>query len=184
MKAYMASPIEAYTASPIEAYPASPAEAGPRARYKINLDAGYLRAQLHNRGTVEEMQMFLDTVARTGKVLACGRFLISVDASIPMSMLEQSAFLAQLNELGVRPAHKVAVLGHAQHPGTADDCVEAFARQPGMNVRGFADEAAALQWVRNRREEQDRRHGQTPRLDQPLRLGQDRRNGQVNEWTI
>lgn len=169
-------------ALPIEAYTASPPGSGRRASYKISLDAGYLRAQLHDRGTLEEMQMFLSTVARTGKVLACGRFLISVDTSIPMSMLEWSAFSAHLNQLGASPAHKVAVLGAALHPGAADEYIDPLAQR--MNVRTFADEAAALQWVRNRRQEQGRRHGQTPRLDQPLRFGQDRRYGQVNEWTL
>lgn len=166
----------------MEAYTASTPVFGRRASYKITLGAGYLRAELHNQGTAEEMQMFLNTVARTGKVLECGRFLISVHTSIPMSTLEWSSFFGHLSQLGASPAHKVAVLGHALHPGAAAEYIAPFAQC--VNVLDFADEAEALQWVRNRRHTQDRRYGQDLRFEQHPRLGQDRRYGQVNEWRI
>ncbi len=184
MTANMASPIEAYSALPMEAYIASPPAPEHRARYQIALDAGYLRAELHHRSTTAEMQIFLSTVAGTSKVLGCGRVLISVHSSNPVSMLERYTFLAHLNRLATSPAHKVAIVSAALNPDIADEYIEPFAKQQGVNVRGFADEAAALRWVKDRRYGQDRRVEQHRRHGQDWRLGQDRRYCQVNEWRV
>lgn len=142
-------------------YMASPQGAGHRARYKITLDAGYLRAELRNRRTAEETRLFVSTVAAASKVLECGRVLISVNSSIPMSMLERSVFFAHLDQLGASAAHKVAVVDDALNPGAAGEYLEPFAQR--VNVRRFADEAAALQWFRDRRHWQERRRGQERR---------------------
>jgi hypothetical protein len=167
------------------------------------MDEGYLRADLHNRKTADETQMFLNAVAGASKVLECGRVLVSVHSSIPMSVRETSEFLTHLNRLGASHPHKVAVLGAALGPDVMD--THGGASAPIL-VRGFADEAAATQWVRDRRHGHDRRNGQerrlghdsaqgqdlrlrqAARLEQDLRLGCDRRLRQVrrqsqeNRW--
>ena len=181
----------------------SPSVPAGRARYKITMDEGYLRADLHNRRTADETQMFLNAIAGVSKVLECGRVLVSVHSSVPMSLRETSAFVTHLNRLGASHGHKVAVLGAALNPDVIQTNGEALAQ---IAVRGFADEAAATQWVRDRRHGHDRRGGQerrfgtdsvqgqdlrlqqAGRLERDLRLGQDRRlrhvrrQSQENRW--
>jgi len=135
-------------------------EPDSRARYKITLDHGCLRAEFRNRGTTEDMEKFLWTVAATSKVLEQGRVLISVDSSNPISILERSIFFARLNELWQRPTHKVAVLGGAAELDAPHAYVKSLAEQHGVNVRSFDDEVTALQWVKDRRLGRDRRHAE------------------------
>lgn len=158
--------------------------------YKITLDEDYLRAELHDWKTADETQKFLGIVAGTGKVLHCGRFFIAVHSSMSRSMLDKSSFLAQLKPLGTAPEHKIAVLGDALDPASADECIQQFTQQHDVNVRAFADEETALQWVRDRRLGRDRRHERGQRIEWDRRLGRDRRpiqnrpNGQAVELRV
>ena len=144
----------------MEEHTAWPTGPESRARYKITLDGGCLRAEFRNRGTTEDMEKFLWTVAATSKVLEQGHVLISVDSANPLSMLERSIFFARLNDLWQRPSHKVAVLGDSVNPGTPHAYVRSFAEQHGVNVRSFDDETTALQWVMDRRLGRDRRRAE------------------------
>lgn len=153
----------------MEEHTARPPEPESRARYKITLDAGCLRAELRNRGTTEDMETFLRTVAATCLVLDQGRVLISVDSSNPLSRLDRSVLFARLNEVWRSPSHKVAVLGDGAEFGVPHAYVKSFAVQHGVNVRSFDDEATALQWVRDRRLGRDRRFGQERRARQERR---------------
>ena len=137
-----------------------PPEPESRARYKITLDGGCLRAELRNRGTVEDMEAFLSTVAATCKVLDQGRVLIAIDSSDPISTLERLVYFAHLNRLWQSPSHKVAVLGDAAEPRAPHDRAKSIAEQYGVNVRSFDNEASALQWVRDRRLGWDRRRAE------------------------
>ena len=163
-------------ALPIEANMALPPVPGRPARYKITLDAGCLRAELRNRGTTEDMETFLRTVAATCLVLEQGRVLISVDLSNSLSRLDRSVFFARLNELWQSPSHKVAVLGDGAESGVPHAYVKSLAAQHGVNVRSFDDETTALQWVRDRRLGRDRRHAERRSFRHERRRGP-RRDG-------
>lgn len=154
----------------------SPSEPESRARYKITLDDGYVRAELRNRRTAEEMELFLGTVAASCAVLERSHVLISVHSSNPMSMVERSVFFAHLSKLWSNPAHRIAILGDAVVPGIPHEYVKSLAQQNGAKVRGFENEAAALQWVRDRRRGQDRRRA-APRLTPYERRRSERRFG-------
>ncbi len=135
-------------------------------RYKITVEGGCLRAELRNHGTMEDMEAFLMTVAATCKVLDHGRVLISVDSDSRISsLLQQPMFSTYLNSLWSGPWHRVAVLGERADPQNASAHVDSFAQQRGIDVRSFDDEAAALQWMRDRRAGFDRRC--KPQFDYP-----------------
>ena len=123
--------------------------------YKITVAGGCLRAELHNRATLEDLEAFLMTVAATSKVLEHGRVLITVDSdSRILTLLRKPVFSTYLNGLWESPSHKVAVLGEHTEPSAH---VESFTRHTGFNVRSFEDESAALKWVRDQRAGYDRR---------------------------
>ncbi len=145
----------------MEQYMAWPPSPEQQARYRITVEDGCLRAELRNRGTTEDVELFLMTVAAACKVLEHGRVLICLDSSNRVSaLLQKPAFLTYLNALWSSPAHKVAVFGDRTDGASDRVHVESYPRQQGVNVRSFDDEAAALQWVRDRRWGLDRRREQ------------------------
>ena len=51
-----------------------------------------------------------------------------------------------MNEL-VTPACQIALVGDTEEVNSANEYIELVARQQGVNVRAFRDEAAAVRWV-------------------------------------
>jgi hypothetical protein len=118
--------------------------------YKITIEPDYLRAELFDRETMEETRAFLQIVASSALKHARSSILMSVRSSNPVFTVERSGFLAYFRKVAENPDHRIALLGDSEELGISHQYVELIGRQHGVNVHSFRDEAAALQWIRNK----------------------------------
>lgn len=114
--------------------------------YKITIEPDYLKAELFNRETMGQTREFLRLVADAAMKHRQSRVLISVRSSNPVFTVERSGFLAYFRKLSADPSHKIALLGDSEELGISHQYIELIARQQGVRVQSFRDEAAALQW--------------------------------------
>jgi hypothetical protein len=134
--------------------------------YKITLDQGVLRAELFDRETIAETKIFFRAVVSANKESGRPYILISVRSSKPIFKLE--GLIEYLRELAAAPSQRIALLGDTRDVRLSHEYLEVIARQHGLNVRSFLDEAAARRWFEDLRGEQERRR-------QDRRIGQRRR---------
>lgn len=135
--------------------------------YRLTVEPGYLKAELFNRRTAEETRAFLNAVATEGVKHNLRRALISVRASAAIFSLESYGFSDYL-DLARQISDRIALMADSHELRFAQEYAAMLARRRGINVRTFRDEAAALEWLKNRRELHDRRQQQQP-IDHPER---------------
>jgi hypothetical protein len=151
------------------------ASAPPNAmKYRITLEPGYLRADLFFRRTAAETREFLDAIAAEGIKHQRWRILISVHASRPIFTVEKYGFSSFL-ELAERYAEKIALHADAIEIHLAHDYAALLARTRGINVRTFRSEAAAIDWLKDRRFRPERRQHTQRHPPQERRKDQSRR---------
>jgi hypothetical protein len=131
-------------------------------RCEIRVEPGYLKAELFDRHTPEEIRDALAAIAAAAREHGCSQILIAVRASGPISQVEQSGFLECLREFGGGPKHRIALTGDSGELRLSHQYVESVARRNGINVRSLPNEQAALDWLKDRRWTQDRRERQEP----------------------
>ena len=136
--------------------------------YKITAEPGYLRAELFERETVEETRAFLDAVVRNNATHQRSRVLILVRASKSIFQVVAHGLMECFEELSATVPGQIALVGDTRDLRLSHEYIEVIARQHGLNVRSFPDEAAALAWLNDRRQPHDRRR-------QPERRQQERR---------
>ena len=115
--------------------------------FSIEAREGYLRAALHGRDTADEMRDFLLAVHAASKQHDLPKIVMSVRQSRAIFKPEDYGLNGYVNEL-VTPACQIALVGDTHELHTAHEYIEVVARQQGLNVRAFRDEAAALSWMR------------------------------------
>jgi hypothetical protein len=159
--------------------------------YKITAEAGYLRAVLSGRQTVEETHAFLLAAVREKVKHRRPCVLILVRLSTPVFQVAAHRLLESIEELATTPLCRVALVGDTRDLQMSHEYIELLARQRGLNVRSFQDEAAALQWFGNqrpnaghrqrpeRRERQDRRQMEDRRQTEERRQQHDRRSSPI-----
>ena len=119
-------------------------------KYQITVEPGYLRADLYYRKTAAETREFLDAVAAECIRLKYWRVLISVHSSRPIFTVEKYGFSSFL-ELATRYAEKIALHADTIEMLIAQDYVAMLARARDVNMRSFRNEAAAIEWLKDRR---------------------------------
>jgi len=116
-------------------------------RFSIEPRGDHLYAALQDRQTGEEMKAFLVAVHAACGTHNCPRILMSIRASRPVFKAEDYGISTYVNDL-VTPRCQVALVGDTRELNAAHEYIEVCARQQGMNVRAFADDTAALRWLR------------------------------------
>ena len=139
--------------------------------YKITDEPGYLRAELFERETVEETRAFLDAVVRNNADHRRSRVLILVRASKSIFQVVAHGLMESFEQLSATKPGQIALVGDTRDLRLSHEYIEVIARQRGLNVRSFPDEAAALAWLNDRRQPHDRRR-------QPERRQEERRASQ------
>src|SRR5438876_9670710 len=127
-------------------------------QYKIAMERGFLRADLLERETAEEMRRFLRAVVFESARHRCSRVLVHVRSSKTLFTVEKFGVLETFKEIASDPAHRIALLGDTVELGMSHDYVALLARQQGITLRNFQNEQQAIEWVRDRRQPEDRRH--------------------------
>ena len=116
-------------------------------RFSIEPRGDHLYAALQDRQTGEEMKSFLVAVHAACGTHKCPRILMSIRASRPVFRPEDYGISTYVNDL-VTPRCQVALVGDTRELNAAHEYIEVCARQGGMNVRAFGDDASALRWLR------------------------------------
>jgi hypothetical protein len=127
-------------------------------QYKIAMERGYLRADLLERETAEETRTFLRAVVFESVKHGCPRILVHVRSSKTLFTVERYGVLETFKKLASDPAHRIALLGDTVELGMSHDYVALLARQQGISLRNFQNESQAVEWVKDRRQLEDRRH--------------------------
>ena len=127
-------------------------------QYKIAMERGFLRADLLERETAEETRTFLRAVVLESVKHGCSRILVHVRSSKTLFTVERYGVLETFKRLASDPAHRIALVGDTVEMGMSHDYVALLARQQGITLRNFQNESQAVEWVRDRRQLDDRRH--------------------------
>ncbi len=136
-------------------------EAAPTRRsamaYSITAEQDFVRADMSNRETVQEMGDFLRALVRYSA--RCARIVIQVRQSKPIFHVEQHGLIESLREIARSPQHRIALLADTADLQSSHEYLELLARQRGVNVRSFRSVGEAILWLRDRRQSADRRQG-------------------------
>ena len=127
-------------------------------QYKIAMERGFLRADLLERETAEETRRFLRAVVFESVKHGCPRVLVHVRSSKTLFTVERYGVLETFKRLASDPAHRIALVGDTVEMGMSHDYVALLARQQGITLRNFQNESQAIEWVRDRRQPEERRH--------------------------
>jgi hypothetical protein len=127
-------------------------------QYKIAMERGFLRADLLERETAEEMRRFLRAVVFESVRHGCPRVLVHVRSSKTLFTVEKFGVLETFKRLASDPAHRIALVGDTVEMGMSHDYVALLARQQGITLRNFHNESQAIDWVRDRRRPEERRN--------------------------
>jgi len=127
-------------------------------QYKIAMERGFLRADLLERETAEETRRFLRAVVFESVRHGCSRILVHVRSSKTLFTVERYGVLETFKRLASDPAHRIALVGDTVEMGMSHDYVALLARQQGITLRNFQNESQAIEWVRDRRQPEERRH--------------------------
>ena len=122
------------------------------------MERGFLRAELLERETAEETRRFFRAVVFESVRHGCSRVLVHVRSSKTLFTVERFGVLETFKKLAADPAHRIALLGDTVELGMSHDYVVLLARQQGITLRNFKNESEAIEWVRDRRRPEDRRH--------------------------
>jgi hypothetical protein len=118
-------------------------------RYQIVVLPEYLKAEMFERETAEETREFLDAVLAAVLEHGATRLLISVRSSRPMFRVENYGLYRYLRQAVVRTPHQIALITDSAESRLSQMYIEFLARQFGVNVRCFRQEADALQWFKS-----------------------------------
>src|SRR5947208_9989123 len=127
-------------------------------QYKIAMERGFLRADLLERETAEEMRRFLRAVVFESVKHGCPRVLVHVRSSKTLFTVERYGVLETFKRLASDPAHRIALVGDTVEMGMSHDYVALLARQQGITLRNFQNESQAIEWLSNRSRPEARRH--------------------------
>ena len=127
-------------------------------QYKIAMERGFLRADLLERETAEEMRRFLRAVVFESLRHGCPRVLVHVRSSKTLFTVEKFGVLETFKRLASDPAHRIALVGDTVEMGMSHDYVALLARQQGITLRNFHNESQAIDWVKDRRRPEERRN--------------------------
>ncbi len=122
---------------------------GPGAlRSRITIEQGYLRAEMAGRETAAETGQFLKEVAAAMLEHERARVLVVVRESRAIFKVEDYGLSEYFKAMAARPGRRVALVGDSSESYAAHGYIELLARQRGLPVRAFREEAAALEWLR------------------------------------
>jgi hypothetical protein len=117
-------------------------------RCQFSIVGDCLKAELIGRESVAETQEFIRLMGEEARHARLPRILVSVSRSRPIFRVEQYRISEYFKQLAANREVRVALLADSEDLRAAHQYIELLARQQGANLRAFADEAAALAWLR------------------------------------
>jgi hypothetical protein len=114
---------------------------------KISVTKDLLKAEAFHRETAAETQEFLRQVATESLARGCTKVMISIRASRAIFKVEDYGITTYLKELQSRPNYRVALVADSDELHTAHEYIQVLAKQYGINLSCFRDEASAARWL-------------------------------------
>src|SRR5262245_9561034 len=131
--------------TPSPSNPGAPQPSGAE-WHRVTVAAGYIRAELFNRQTLEETQKFLDATVAAATRHGCPQLLICIRNSKPLFAVERYGFSAYL-ETARKMGYKIALVGSTRELRIAHQYYATLAQLRGVNLRAFPDEPDAVAWL-------------------------------------
>jgi hypothetical protein len=125
---------------------ASDPEIASSAWHRVTVEAGYIRAELFNRKTIDDTRRFLEAVIPQVLKQGCPRVLLCVRNSAPVFTVERYGFSRYL-DIVFKSKYKIALVGDTLELRIAHQYIATLARLRGVNLRAFPEEAAAIGWL-------------------------------------
>jgi len=120
-------------------------------QYLISLEADYLRAELIDQESLRQTRVFLDAVFRTSLDNLRSRVLICARSPKPVRLARCVHVLPDMKGIAWYRPNKIAIVRNRASLDLPDKDIQRRARQRGLNLSFFPDEAAALRWFHDRR---------------------------------
>jgi Ribonuclease G/E len=114
---------------------------------KISVTKDYLKAELYHRETSEETKDFLRSVAAESLARGCSNLLICVHDSRAIFKVQDCGIRGYLDELRSRPNYRIALVADSDEVHAAHEYIRVLARQHGIALDCFRDEASAVKWL-------------------------------------
>ncbi len=116
--------------------------------YTIEADGEFLRVSVSGRDTdtppSDVCAAVLSESARLGRM----RILIELDQKFPLSPASQYQLVNKLPEIGLTPAHRIALVHRKPDAQKASEFIGVVAANRGLGVRNFPDVEDAKAWLR------------------------------------
>lgn len=138
-------------------------------KYEITAEPGYLKAELSARETVEDARAFFRAVILENRRHRRSAILLAICSSRPIFHVEAHGLVEFFRELTFDRNCRIALVGDSRELRLSNQYVALRARQRGVDVQSFDDEAAALRWLA------DQWHGRNRRQRRQLYPRQERR---------
>lgn len=122
---------------------------------------------MSDRQTDEETREFFRAVILEYINFQHSNILLDLRSSRPIFHVKSHGFLEFFRMLADGLSCKIALLSDARELHVSHEYIALLARQQGMNVQSFRDEAAALLWLSERRQRQERRQLHERRQQHP-----------------
>jgi len=116
-------------------------------RSRIVVEKDYVRAEVIGRETAGETAQFLKELAAVVREHERVRVLVVVRESRAIFKVEDYGLSDYFKTMAAQPGARVALVGDSSESYAAHGYIELLARQRGLAVRAFRDEAEALEWL-------------------------------------
>lgn len=115
--------------------------------YTITAEDRLIRANVWGRDTDEPPSHVCKAVLAEANRLGIKRILVELTQKVALSGPSQFRLVVNLNEYGLTPQHRIALVHHTPGLHEASDMVDLAAANRAMNVRTFGDVPSALTWL-------------------------------------
>jgi hypothetical protein len=118
-------------------------------KFAIDADEEFLRVTMSGREEDEPPSQVCKVVLAESARLQRPRILIELDQKAPLSILSQHQLISRLPEIGLTPAHRIALVHSTKEMQGANQYINTVADNRSLNVRNFPDAHAAKKWLRS-----------------------------------
>jgi hypothetical protein len=116
-------------------------------QYKIELCAGYLKAEMVERDTAQETGEFVNAILDALRSHRVFKVLISIRSSRPVFKVEEWNLSGALDQLKGLPGLKVAFIADTKEISMSQEYIALLAQQRGLAFQAFGAEKAAVAWL-------------------------------------